>query len=81
MNRVPLESTTLVSGAYSACLSLLELEFRSGAVYRFFHVPADCFHDLLDSASKGIYFNRNIRNRFPYQQLRAPTRRLFAKTK
>lgn len=81
MNRVPLESTTLASAAYSSPLSLLELEFRSGAVYCYFHVPPGCFHELLESGSKGTYFNRNIRNRFRYQQLRASHPRFPGKTK
>jgi hypothetical protein len=27
------------------------------------------FEELLDADSKGGYFNRNIRNRFPYKRL------------
>jgi hypothetical protein len=69
MNRLLLESTMLASAAYSPDRSLLDLEFRDGAFYRFFDVPAACFHQLMASDSKGGYFNRNIRNRFRYQLL------------
>lgn len=72
MDRLAIKSTTLTSLAYSSERSLLELEFRSGAVYLFFGVPAFCFQQLLASDSKGAYFNRNIRNCFRYQCLRYP---------
>jgi hypothetical protein len=72
MIRLPVASTTLTSAAYSAPQSLLELEFCNGTLYRFFDVPADCFQSLLASDSKGVYFNRKIRNRFRYEQLPAP---------
>ena len=53
MNRFPIESASFVSVGYSAEQSLLEVEFRDGAVYRFFDVPASCFQQLLTSDSRG----------------------------
>lgn len=47
----------------------LELVFRSGVAYRYFTVPAVVVEALLAATSKGAYFNRHIRNRFPYQRL------------
>jgi hypothetical protein len=64
----PVQSSLLASIAYSANATL-ELEFRSGALYRYFAVPHAVFEQLLHADSKGAYFNRNIRNRFPYQRL------------
>ncbi len=72
MDRVQVASRTLVSAAYSDRGSWLEIEFRDGAVYRFFDVPAECFQSLLQSESKGAYFNQNIRKRFRYQRLNPP---------
>lgn len=72
MRRLPIQSTLLASAAYSSDRCLLELEFRDGTLYRFFHVPAACFHQLMDSDSKGTYFNHHIRNRFRYQLLTDP---------
>jgi hypothetical protein len=59
----------LASAAYSPEQSLLDLEFHDGTLYRFFDVPAACFHQLMASDSKGAYFNRNIRNHFHFQVL------------
>jgi hypothetical protein len=63
-DRIPLVSTTLASAAYDPTTCLLELEFRSGALYRYFSVPAFLYRDLLAADSKGRFFNRFIRDRF-----------------
>jgi len=47
----------------------LEIEFCRGTVYRYFEVPRSVFDGLLGADSAGSYFNRYIRNRFPFQQL------------
>ena len=66
--RIPVQSSLLVSIGYSVHATL-ELEFRSGALYRYFAVPRAVVVQLLAAESKGAYFNRNIRSRFPYQRL------------
>ena len=66
MNITAVESTTLSTIAYDDARDLLQLEFCSGAIYRYFDVPAAVHADLLCAASKGIYFNRMIRGRFAY---------------
>lgn len=64
MSRIDLNSTTLTSAAYLAQDTLLELEFRGGAIYRYFNVPIETYGALLGAPSKGAYFNHYIRNRF-----------------
>jgi hypothetical protein len=66
--RTPVVSSLLKSIAYSIDTTL-DLEFRSGATYRYFAVPQSVFEALLAAESKGAFFNRNVRNRFPYQRL------------
>ncbi len=66
--RIPVQSSLLASIGYSVHATL-ELEFRSGALYRYFAVPRTVVVELLAAQSKGAYFNRNIRRRFPYQRL------------
>ena len=65
MDRTPVDSTTLASAGYDTAAGLLELEFRSGAIYRYLSVPASLYRDLLAADSKGRFFNRSIRYRFP----------------
>ena len=69
MYPTPLESTLLASVSYDPRRRLLDVEFRSGARYRYFHVPAAAYQGLLQADSKGSYFNRDIRNCFPYRHL------------
>jgi hypothetical protein len=64
MPRVDLQSTSLNAATYQDQSALLELEFRSGAVYRYSGVPAQTYQQLLMAESKGRYFNQHIRNRF-----------------
>jgi KTSC domain-containing protein len=66
--RMPVQSSLIASIGYSAH-AILELEFRSGALYRYFAVPPSIVEKLLAADSKGAYFNRKIRTRFPYQRL------------
>jgi hypothetical protein len=69
MARVDLQSHTLKAATYQDRSALLELEFRSGAIYRYRHVPELVFQELLSAESKGRYFNQRIRNRFPYAKI------------
>jgi KTSC domain len=66
MNKVMVESTTLLSLAYDQARELLQLEFRSGTVYQYFGVPLAVHEALLNAPSKGSDFNNAIRGRFAY---------------
>lgn len=74
MDRVPVESSTLASVGYDATNLMLELEFRSGEVYQYSAVPHRFYRELLDAESKGSFFNRHIRPRFPHVHLAPATR-------
>ena len=69
MSRVDLNSTSLQAVTYQHPCAVLELEFRSGAVYRYFGIPKQAFEELLRAESKGGYFNSCIRNRFAYAKV------------
>jgi KTSC domain len=66
MNVTAVESTTLATVAYDDTRELLQLEFRSRAIYQYSGVPPAVHAALLRAPSKGSYFNRVIRGRFPY---------------
>jgi len=71
MQPVQLNSTSLQAVAYQNRLGLLELKFRSGAVYHYFDVSESIYKALLRAESKGGYFNHHIRNRFAHAKIRA----------
>jgi hypothetical protein len=68
MQLTVVESTLLAGVAYDDS-EVLRLEFRSGAIYCYFGVPSRIWRQLMIAESKGTYFNRNIRGRFPFQRL------------
>jgi hypothetical protein len=47
----------------------LTVHLHRGVCYRYFTVPRTVFEELLAAASKGAYFNRSIRDGFPYQRV------------
>jgi hypothetical protein len=69
MQPVDLESKSLATVRYDPAVRQLEVAFRTGKRYLYFLVPSHYYQRLLQAESKGAYFNRHIRNRFPYQQL------------
>ena len=66
MNVTAVESSTLAAVAYDEALGILQLEFRSRAIYRYFDVPSQVHEGLIAADSKGRYFNRAIRGKFRY---------------
>jgi hypothetical protein len=73
MQRVQIESTLLKFVRYDPKKRQLDVELRSGELYRYFNVPSSCYLELLEAESKGTYYNRNIRKSFPYQNLSRPS--------
>jgi hypothetical protein len=69
MDRAPVESKSLASIGYDAASSELEVEFRSGRVYRFTGVPAAVHAWLMRSPGKGGLFNRLVRDRYPFRDV------------
>jgi hypothetical protein len=69
VRRQGIASSSLASVGYDGRHAVLEVEFRSGAVYRYFAVPNQVFQELLAATSKGAFLNRRIRDRFPYARL------------
>jgi KTSC domain len=69
MKRVPVDSTSLDSIGYDAVSMILEIEFISGKVYRYFDVPQSVHAEMMDADSKGQFFNTRIRNNFRYVEL------------
>ncbi|HZL26608.1 MAG TPA: KTSC domain-containing protein [Acidobacteriaceae bacterium] len=70
MNVTAVESSTLSAVAYDENRAILQLEFGSRAIYRYFDVPASVHAGLIAAASKGRYFNLAIRGRFRYAPAR-----------
>lgn len=70
IKREPVESSVLASAGYDAQRRLLELEFHSGAIYRYLDVPEDIFRSLIAAESKGQFFSASIRNKFRSERVK-----------
>jgi KTSC domain len=70
MHRVPVESSSLDSVGYEK--NILEVHFRNGGLYQYFDVPEEMVALLMRAGSKGAFFNRNIRGRYPSVRLESP---------
>jgi KTSC domain len=69
VNLIPVESATLAAVGYDEARELLQLEFRSQAIYQYQGVPTTVHQALLHAPSKGSYFNQAIRGHFPFQRV------------
>ena len=64
MRRKPIDSSAIAAVGYDPGKEELEVEFRSGNVYRYFDVPEDVYEDLLQAGSKGRFFGSFIRGQY-----------------
>ena len=62
----PIDSTMLSAVAYEN--GTLHAKYKNGKVYSHPGVPKEKFQALLGSASKGKYFNDNIKTQHPAAQ-------------
>lgn len=69
MDRVELNSSSLKSIGYDSDRRLLEVEFRSNAVYLYRDVPDWAVERLMAARSKGRHFDAYIRDRYPFERL------------
>ena len=59
----------MTSVGYDRELAVLEVEFRNGGVYRYFAVPAAVHEALMQSASKGAFVSRLVRDVYPFARV------------
>jgi hypothetical protein len=69
MYREPVASESIASIGYDDDAEVLEVEFVTGTVYRYRGVPEDVYDDLRQAPSKGAYFNRHIKDAYPFEQV------------
>lgn len=64
MQRQPVKSSQIRSVGYDPAEQVLEIEFHSGGVYRYFAVPAAVHTALLRARSRGKYFEAQIKGAY-----------------
>jgi hypothetical protein len=72
VHRVPVGSAAVAAAGYDGRTRVLEIEFRSGAVYRYYGVPMAVYHDLLTARSPAHYLHYHIKAAgYPYRRVDA----------
>jgi hypothetical protein len=72
--RVRVDSTSLASAGYDRASHILEVEFHSGAIYRYLAVPANVADELAAAESKGRYFSQHIRGKYEFMRIDKPAK-------
>jgi hypothetical protein len=67
--REPVSSSLIAAIGYVEESGTLEVELRSGAVYRYLGVGSDVYEDFRAAASKGAFFNAHIKDAYPFEEL------------
>jgi hypothetical protein len=62
-------SSNLATAAYDPESRELTIEFQSGDEYKYTGVDSGTYRGLTLAGSAGQYFARNIKGRFPYDQV------------
>ena len=68
--REPVQSSTISSAGYSRKSRMLDIEFRTGAVYRYQDVPASVYAAFTAAQSKGRYFGAEIRGKYVFEKMK-----------
>lgn len=69
MRRTPVSSSSITSVGYDPTSHTLEIEFVSGATYRYRQVEQSVYEALMRAESKGRYVNAHVRTEYPYSRL------------
>lgn len=69
MHRSPVSSSSIQSAGYATDSQTLEVEFTSGAIYRYRQVEPSVFDELMHASSKGRFMNARVRDSYPYERV------------
>lgn len=67
ITRNPVQSSTIASIGYAG--GVLEIEFKSGGVYRYSGVTPDIYQQLMEGESVGKAFHALVKNKFEHVKI------------
>ena len=62
-------SSTDLAGVDYHWNGTLTIEFHSGGIYEYYHVPHSIYARLMEANSHGKFFHAHIKNRFRYRRI------------
>lgn len=51
-------------------LTILDITFKTGQVYRYYGVPNDVFNNFINADSKGSFFSEKIRTNYRFELIK-----------
>ena len=73
MQRLPVESSDIVSVGYEPAAKILEVEFHGGRVYQYRDVEPDIYAQFMRAESYGTFFFAHINGRYRYEKISSVT--------
>ncbi|MEO8382166.1 MAG: KTSC domain-containing protein [Acidobacteriota bacterium] len=67
--RTLIDSSVIAALTYDSDTNVLDVEFRTGRVYRYWLIPQGVYDALRGSDSIGRHFNSEVRDHFPNREL------------
>ena len=62
-------STVIAEYQYDAATETLTIRYRSGKIYNYLNVPEKVFREMRSTTVKGIWFNRHIKGKYPFEEV------------
>ena len=62
-------STAISSMNYDPGTATLKITFVTGKIYDYKNVPEEIYYALKTSSSKGIYFNKYIKDKYLFEKI------------
>jgi len=62
-------SAVIAAYHYDAVSQTLTIRYHSGKVYNYLHVPERVFKEMRSTMTKGIWFNRHIKGKYPFEEV------------
>jgi hypothetical protein len=65
MEMIKVSSSAIAAVGYDPARQRMKILFAQGHIYDFCRVPPTVFEEFLGAGSKGTYYNRCIKDRYP----------------
>jgi hypothetical protein len=62
-------SAVIAAYEYDAARETLTIRYHSGKVYNYLQVPEKVFKEMRATMVKGIWFNRHIKGKYPFEEV------------
>jgi len=62
-------STLIKQFSYNTEQQILTIQFVAGPTYNYLNVPPELFYQMKNAFAKGIFFNKYIKGKFPFEKM------------